>query len=90
MKKYDELTKEEKKQAKQDFKRSAFNKYLMISDFSLFAYLLIFALELFTGFLEKLSIIGSIVVLIIIIAINEFEHYKRNELIKEYYELTHK
>ena len=85
MKKFEELSKAEKKVVKEEFSKTSLGKYFVINDFVLIFTVLIWLID-FT----KINLFVSIIFLIIYIVITEIEHYKRKALLKEYYEQKNK
>ena len=87
MKKFEELSRDEKKVVEAEFKASAFGKYIFISELYNVISLIVLFLLLFTNIFSKMNIILSIIILVLFIGLGEFTFYKKKSLIKEYYEL---
>ena len=74
------MSKKEKREAEADFKKTEFKKYLNIRECYFLVVCLILALILFTDFMSEVSTFVSILILIFIIAGNEYLYYKENKI----------
>lgn len=87
MKKYEELSKDEKKVVQTEFNVSGFGKWFKLYKLYEVISVLFFILVWFTDFFENASVFCCVLVLILFVGFGEYVSYKKKKLVKVYYEL---
>ena len=87
MKKFEELSMEEKKVLQVEFKLSDFGKWLKLFNIYEWCATILFILAWFTDFFSNVNIFVSIIILCVFIGFGEVVSYKKKSLVKAYYEL---
>ena len=90
MKKFEELSKEEKKEVNNEFKKSKFNKYISLAREEGYLTLIFCVLSSSTDLLDFLYKFGKVVYympLFLLFAFYLYVYFKGRNLVKEYYNL---